>query len=60
MWRLKSEYNEVWPALVGLAADEALTVLALRGGWITEGYEGRDENYFTDKFEFIEAKSKAK
>jgi hypothetical protein len=56
MWRLKSEYNEVWPALVGLSSADALTVLALRGGWITEGYEGRDENYFTDKFEFIEAR----
>ncbi len=54
MWILKAEYNEAWPAMVGLSALDALTILSLRGGWITVGYEDKDENFFTDKFEFTE------
>jgi hypothetical protein len=58
MWRLKRQYEEAWPAFVGINALDALTILSLRGGWITEGYEGKDTNYFTDKFEFIKAEAK--
>mgnify|MGYP003660740881 CR=1 FL=1 len=36
----------------------ALTILSLRGGWITEGIEVADTNYFTDKFEFRKGEAK--
>ena len=55
MWTLKPEYDATYPGLVGISAEDALVVLSFRGGWISEGHEGKDENIFTDKFEFIEA-----
>tara|TARA_B110000908_G_scaffold113371_1_gene132957 strand:- start:4279 stop:4458 length:180 start_codon:yes stop_codon:yes gene_type:complete len=58
MWTLKEEYNAAWPALVGISALDALTILSLRGGWITDGIEVADTNYFTDKFEFRKGEAK--
>lgn len=50
MWSLKEEYKATYPNMEGLPQQDIVAIMALTGGWITEGYE--TGNFWTAKFEY--------
>jgi hypothetical protein len=54
MWNLKEEYAEAYPQFLTISQDKIITLLTLRGGWVSEGVIG-DANIFTIMFIYTEA-----